>query len=89
MKLTRRYALASVVAVVAIAGAGYALHARIIGAALPEACITASDEPETPGAGMVFIAENRFMMGSEDYRLEEAPRRQSAAGGILDRTRMT
>ena len=31
---------------------------------------------------MVFIAENRFMMGSEDYRLEEAPRRQSAAGGF-------
>ena len=83
MRLTRRHAFASVVAVVAIAGVAYALHARNLGdPALPESCIAASDEPEAPGAGMVFIAANRFMMGSEDYRLEEAPRRQSAAGGF-------
>ena len=83
--MDRRHALASVVAVVAIAACARALYALGVGAAgvaLPEACIAETDEPEAPGAGMVFISASRFMMGSEDYRLEEAPVRQSAAGGF-------
>lgn len=85
MKLARRRILGSVIAVIAIAGATWALRAYDIGSAspaLPEACIAASDQPEAPGAGMVFIAGSPFMMGSEDYRLEEAPRRQLAAAGF-------
>jgi formylglycine-generating enzyme len=85
VRLARRRALAPVVAVIAIAAGACALHALNIRAAdlaLPEACIASSDEPQAPGAGMVFIAADRFMMGSEDYRREEAPVRQSTAGGF-------
>ena len=47
---------------------------------LPEVCLSIGDGPPSPASGMVRITGGRFMMGSEDFRAEEAPVREATVG---------
>ncbi len=51
-------------------------------ARVPDACIAVSDRPGTPDAGMQWIAPGRFAMGSEQFRPEEAPVRETFVDGF-------
>ena len=84
MSLTRFRGLIFGVAIAIAAGGGVAVLAGTLAAphlnshAPPQACLAVDDRPQAPGAGMVLIPGGRFRMGSEDYRAEEAPRREVA-----------
>jgi len=49
---------------------------------LPDVCVAASDKPGAPDAGMQWIPGGRFAMGSDQYRLEEAPVREASVEGF-------
>jgi formylglycine-generating enzyme len=48
----------------------------------PSVCLRADDRPTFPGDGMVWIEPGRFKMGSEAFRIEEAPVREVAVDGF-------
>jgi sulfatase modifying factor 1 len=48
----------------------------------PTVCLRADDRPPFPGDGMAWIASGRFKMGSEAFRIEEAPVREVAVDGF-------
>jgi formylglycine-generating enzyme len=48
----------------------------------PDVCLAASDRPGTPDAGMHWIPGGRFAMGSEQFRPEEAPVRETSVEGF-------
>jgi formylglycine-generating enzyme required for sulfatase activity len=49
---------------------------------LPDVCLAAGDSPGGPGAGMQWIPAGRFAMGSEQFRPEEAPVRETSVQGF-------
>ena len=66
--------------VVALAVAGWWWPMR--DPAPPSVCLRADDRSPFPGDGMVWIEAGRFKMGSEAFRIEEAPVRDVAVDGF-------
>src|SRR3974390_2214452 len=56
-------------AALAVAGWWWPMHDP----APPSACLRTEDRPPFPGDGMIWIEPGRFKMGSEAFRIEEAP----------------
>jgi sulfatase modifying factor 1 len=49
---------------------------------LPDACLATNDNPGKPSAGMQWIPAGRFAMGSDRFRREEAPVRETSVDGF-------
>jgi formylglycine-generating enzyme required for sulfatase activity len=49
---------------------------------LPDVCLATSDSLSSPDAGMQWIAAGRFVMGSDGFRGEEAPVRETSVDGF-------
>lgn len=66
----------------ALTAAAAVVASTLMAPRLPEACLAASDEPGQPNAGMQWIPPGRFAMGSEQFRPEEAPVRETSVEGF-------
>jgi sulfatase modifying factor 1 len=80
-RLASRYALIAAATGLLIGIAAIAAS-TLWAAPLPDACLAASDSPSTPSAGMQWIPAGRFAMGSDRFRPEEAPVRETSVEGF-------
>ena len=55
---------------------------RLMAPRPPDTCLATSERPGAPDAGMQWIPAGRFAMGSEQFRAEEAPVRETAVDGF-------
>jgi formylglycine-generating enzyme required for sulfatase activity len=76
-----RYVLMAVASAFLL-GTATVAASSLMGERVAEVCLATNDRPGGPNDGMRWIESGRFTMGSDQFRLEEAPVREATVDGF-------